>query len=389
MSNELQNSQNKTNISPTKEIKDSNPKMHQVTFQDLIIFKEDILKELRNFKTKMSNNINNEFDKYSNLLQKANTNLSIYEKDKIAYMTKVDFAEEKEKLIFELSNKDSELKNQVMINQLHISSCRKDIDDSCFKYDKIIADNLMVPGLVGKSCKFQNIKEYILYNKEEINNALFANRQTGIDVNILKRKIDTTSGQLNTKMKSTEYRLSNFITSKFNEINQKYERLYDELNKRMNTLTHELNANLEERNNEIARLKNFVFEENGKAIEGVNAIKADIKKEFKAMNKDNKSVRKNLVNLTNLLMGRNYAQNRQYIVNNFNSMMFEAFKEMGLVSNVSMKNESPSLEKKSSKHQATSFVKKYIEGKITSDEAKYESGGIKNKKSLKIIKRKC
>ena len=32
----------------------------------------------------------------------------------------------------------------------------------------------------------------------------------------------------------------------------------------MNTLTHELNSNLEERNNEIARLKNFVFEENSK-----------------------------------------------------------------------------------------------------------------------------
>ena len=387
MSNELQNSLNKSNKSSTKEIKDTNPKMHQVTFQDLIIFKEDLLKELRNFRTKISNNFNNEFEKYSSLLQKANANLSIYEKDKSAYMSKVDFAEEKEKLIFELSNKDSELKNQVMINQLHISGCRKDIDDSCYKYDKIISDNLLVPGLVGKSCKFQNIREYILYNKEEINNALFANRQTGIDVNILKRKIDTISGQLTTKMKSLEYRLSNFITSKFNEINQKYERLYDELNKRMNTLTHELTANLEERNNEMARLKNFVFEENGKAIEGVNNIKEEIKKEFKAMNKENKNIKKNIVNMTNLLMGRNYLQNKQYIMNNFTNFMLEIFKELGLMGNVTIKNnESPSLDRKSSKPQATSFIKKYIEGKITVDEAKYESGGIKNKKSVKIIK---
>ena len=156
MSNELQNSEKKINTPGTSEI---NPKMHQVTFQDLIIFKEELLKELRNFKTKMSNNINNEFEKYSSLLEKANKNLQNYQIDKATFMSKLDFTQEKEKLFFEVANKNSELKNQVMINQIHISACRKDIDDACFKYDKIVSDNLLVPGLVGKSCKFQNVKE--------------------------------------------------------------------------------------------------------------------------------------------------------------------------------------------------------------------------------------
>ncbi len=140
--------------------KDLNFKMNQVTYQDLIIFKEELLKDLRNYKNKISTNINNQFDKYNRLLEKSNQNLNYYEKDKSSFMTKIDFTEEKEKLFFELTNKNNDLKNQVMTNQVHISSCRKDIDNSCFKYDQIISDNLLVPGLIGKSCKYQNLKEY-------------------------------------------------------------------------------------------------------------------------------------------------------------------------------------------------------------------------------------
>ena len=53
MSNEFQNLN--TTQSFNKEL---NPKIHQVTFQDLIRFKEELLKDLRNYKTKISSNIN-------------------------------------------------------------------------------------------------------------------------------------------------------------------------------------------------------------------------------------------------------------------------------------------------------------------------------------------
>ena len=37
------------------------------------------------------------------------------------------------------------------------------------------------------------------------NNALLANRQAGNDLNLLRKKIDTNTGQINTKLKSLEY----------------------------------------------------------------------------------------------------------------------------------------------------------------------------------------
>ena len=385
MSKESQN----LNMNNSKEI---SPSLHQVSLQDLIRFKEELLKDLRDYKTKISNNINTEFEKYNILLDKSKRNLNLYEKEKSSFMSKIDFVEEKEKLFFEVTNRINEFRNQVMINQVHISAGRKDIDSSCFKYDKIISDNLLVPGLIGKSCKFGDLKEYILFNKEEINNALLANRQAGNDLNLLRKKIDTNTGQINTKLKSLEYRLTNFIISKYNEISHKFEGLYEELNKRMNTLTHELHSNLEERNNELARLKNFVFEENGKAIENVKTIKGEVQTEFNNMKKNFKDIKKNIINLTNLLMGRNFNQNKQLVINSFNNMMVELFREFNLAPKVNPhmslhNNISPPLIRKNTiKPAATSYIKQYIEGKISSDETKFihESVSLKRKKSFQL-----
>ena len=117
MSNEAQSSPDTIN-----NIKiDKNKSVHQVTFQDLIIFKEDILKELRNYKVKISNSVNVEFEKYTDLLEKSNRNLNYYEKDKSSFMSKLNFVQEKEKLFTDVINKINELRNEVMINQLHIS----------------------------------------------------------------------------------------------------------------------------------------------------------------------------------------------------------------------------------------------------------------------------
>ena len=372
---------------------DISNKIHQVTIQDLISFKEELLKDLRNYKSKVSSDINSEFEKYNILIEKSKHNLNYYEKDKSSFMTKVDFTQEQEKLFFEVTNKNNELKNHVMVNQVHIASCRKDLDDYCYKYDKIVSDNLLVPGLIGKSCKYQNLKEYILSNKEEINNALFANRQAALDLNIMRKKMDASNNQLNNKIKSLEYRLSNFITSKFNEIAHKFEGLYEELNKRMNTLTHEVNSNIEERNNELARMKNFVFEENSKAIENVKTIKSDMLNEFKSMKNNFKTNKKNILNLTNLLMGRSYNQNRQFVINNFNNMMLDLFKEFGIIDKnqmdkledkkarmsyqINYASPAPLKRKNTLRPQASSYIKEYIEGKITSDET------VKHKKSFK------
>jgi hypothetical protein len=44
--------------------------MNPISFQDLISFKEELLKGLREYKSKTTNNINIEFEKYLLLIEK-------------------------------------------------------------------------------------------------------------------------------------------------------------------------------------------------------------------------------------------------------------------------------------------------------------------------------
>ena len=370
ISNEIINSLKEKNNSS----RDLNNILSQPTVRDLMLFKEDILKELRIYKTKITNSINTEFAKYSGILEKAEQKLSYYENDKKGFMSRMDFIQEKEKLFFEFQNKTGKLINDVMINKLHISGCRKDIDNSIYKYDKIISENLLVPGLIGTSCKFQNLKEYILNNKEEVNNAFSSHRLNNNEINLLKRKIETNVGQLNTKVKSLEYRFSNYMTSKYHELDDKFDRLYEELNKNMNSLKHSINSNLEERNNEIVKLKNFVFEENNKALENVKAVKNEMINEFNLMKTNFKKIKKNIVSLTNLLMGRTHNMNKQLVINNFKEMMLDLFKEFSSelkLNNVEKKNEDVIPNKAYPRLSINSCIKEYIEGKISVNDTKF------------------
>ena len=386
MSEETQVNIHKNNSS-TKEIK---PRLDLVSYKDLILFKEEMLKEIRSIKTKISENINNEFGKYSDLFEKVNLKLSYYDKDKSSYMSKIGFVEEKEKLLFEIKNINDQLKNEVTLNKVHITDCRKDLDNSCFKYDNIVFNNLIIPGLIGNSCKFQNLKEYILYNKDELNNALHGNKKNLIEINTVKKKVDSTIKELDTKIKSLEFRLSNFVSTKYHELDEKFNNLYEELNKKMITLNHEINSNLEERKNELARLKNFVFEENNKAIDKIKITKNEIINEFEFMKINFKKIKKNIVSLTNLLMGRSHNLNKQFVMSNFNNMMIELFKEFNVDQKISeYKNDSITnnkINKKGAKKSVESYLKKYIEGKISFEDTKFhsENTGIIRKKSVQL-----
>ena len=224
-----------------------------MNFQDLILFKEDILKELKNYKSNISDKINLEFEKYTNLFSKTNEMVENYEKDKIRFFSKVDFIQEKEKILSEFSTKILEIQENLSVNQFNISNCRKDLDNACFKYDKIVTDNLLVSGLIGTACQFKNLKEYILFNKDEINNMIATNKQINIDINSFRKKMEGTSGLLSNNIKSLEYRLSNFFESKYIGLSEKFDKLYEELNKRINSLTNEMSSYLEERKREAKK----------------------------------------------------------------------------------------------------------------------------------------
>ena len=134
---------------------------NNVSQTDLMYFKEEILGNIK----QMENKVN---DKINQMTKLVDTKLS-------PYQSKFDEMSSK---LFELSNlisvdkstnekvsKLMEFKVTVdellQLLELKINQCNKDISNATYKYDKVLIENLMIPGLLGMGCKYPTLKSFI------------------------------------------------------------------------------------------------------------------------------------------------------------------------------------------------------------------------------------
>ena len=147
-----------------------------------------------------------------------------------------------------------------MVNEVQTTTIKKDLEEFAYRYDKAIKDNLQIPGLVGNSCRFPNLKEYILSNKDEISNAGMINKQTSMEFKSFKKRMEMNINQIFEKIKAQEFKFSNSLNSKFNELKDKFEGLYEALNDKINNISNDLNVGFLEKNKEIEKVNILIYE---------------------------------------------------------------------------------------------------------------------------------
>ena len=52
--------------------------------------------------------------------------------------------------------------------EIKFNIMNKDLKDACFKYDKIVSNNLLVPGIIGSGCPYDNLRYFIEYANVKI-----------------------------------------------------------------------------------------------------------------------------------------------------------------------------------------------------------------------------
>jgi len=124
--------------------------------------KEEILKEIRNSEMK-NNNIQMQLqqdmeDKFYSMDKYMDENKSRFEniQDKDATF-KIKIMENFPDLVKKAENNAEDIFTQ----NLRITKLENELTSTIKKYDKIISENLFVPGVIGDYCQFKNLKEYI------------------------------------------------------------------------------------------------------------------------------------------------------------------------------------------------------------------------------------
>ena len=356
--------------------------LNQATLRDLILFKDDILKEMRQYASKIKNSLSDKFNKF---VEETNQKLPDTLTDNGGlFMKNIRFIEEKNKILSSISEKENNLNEKIMVNDLHINNCKKELNDAVFKYDRAILDNLLIPGIVGKGCKFLNFRDYMMDIQGQINNAFSKLDYNGNNIYNNKKNLEEQINQANTKIKNLEYESKQFTFEKTLVLENKIKQDMETQNKNIIELKVEFYKNIVELKNQIDSLKKaekIITEENRR-------INFHTLNEFDKMQKGFKYMKKTIIDLGKLLMlsdkrtnkNKDFATNKQLIIEQFNNMILELMKDVKKEKTISKTKETTN--QKIQPKKAVSVIKQYIEGKIQADDANY---GEKEKRKEKWI----
>ena len=190
--------------------------------REVLNIKDDISKKFFDYDNKMMNYVNELENKIVNLNEKWNR---LFE-DTNTIKVKIEKTEY-------LENKMLDFQNLIGQHDIRINNLIKDLNDACFKYDKMFLNNLQVPGQIGDCCKWKNLKEYLIYTMKEFNLLDAYKQKNQMNFQSYKDKLDLITGKLNNQV-------DNFLKTSFEYTTNKIEDIKKELNFQLDLINSQL-----------------------------------------------------------------------------------------------------------------------------------------------------
>jgi len=313
--------------------------VNHVSLRDFILFREEFLKYLGEFKKEVATNFSKEQKKYDNFIDQTSS-VILAQINSNNFVSKLSFVEEKNELLSYIKKIETNVINQIMINKINLTSCKKDLSDACFKYDKIISENLLISGLIGISCPFSNLKEYLLNNKEEIANNILDIKKNSIEIKEYKNRVESIYEQLKFQINNIRGTLQAYTELKIKEINEKYDNFIALVSDKLSSLNiqnsqlivelRDKEEKMTKSSNFIEKLKEEVVENNEKSINTITKNNNKVLHQLTQAKNEFKSMKKNIVDLSMLLTKKDNDKNKKNkdkIIKNFNDMMSDLIKE--------------------------------------------------------------
>ena len=253
--------------------------------------KEEIYSSLKQLEQKVFDTINVKTaqltDNYNNYNEKLDSILT-HNKELIESIVSEKINVEKINTLESFKNKAD---GMLISHEIRINNHNKDIDYMKEKYDRAIEDNLLIPGLIGPKCQFQNVKEYINANNSDIARLKYEKDQLKLDTKDFKIKFDNLFKQMISLVDSSVDRSKDYTNTRISETKNFFDRKVEEFNGRADDLRAAISqtkTDIEAQVNylklETEKIKNFL--EKTKILEqSIDKINNDVMKVNYEINK--------------------------------------------------------------------------------------------------------
>ena len=249
--------------------------------QDILYFKDDILKDIRKFEDKISTKIDNEL--------KSNTEkFETYERRIIEISNKINFSDdlnyEMNNVLLKLKNFDNfktKTENFFYSTNSKINAIQKETTQSINDNEKLINANLFYPGVIGNKSRFTNYHkfvDYVLGEIKKINSFIDTIRALNLPDFVKKVNFDHNN---------MRYELNNSIQLSKNLIQKSLQEFSSNLTNFKIDIENKLNIG----NNQIQIIESKVDQIFKDCMEKIKNIEKDIVEKHKELSKELKNVK--------------------------------------------------------------------------------------------------
>ena len=335
-----QNLQNKSFFNPEK----SN------IAQDLLYFKNDVLKDMRKLEEKLSLKLTEQnltsTEQHDNLEKKLNE-LSNHISSVHSLVLDTNEIAEQIKSFGKFKTKTEDNFNRI---NSRISSFQKEYRDYINSIEKLVNENLRYPGVIGRNAKFLNFRyfiDFIIKGFKEVNE--FKDEVRGFEINEFKKKVSSDISDfrfaisdnytnsirlIGNTFKEFDVKIADLIKrnndnmkeneEKFEELKNKINNYFSEYQTKFESLEKIINDKFKEQLNEIEKFKSIKEE----LVADINSFKSSFEEQKKEINKNNnlenhdkseKNINNNSINNNNINNNINNSNNNSINNNNNNN----------------------------------------------------------------------
>ena len=175
-------------------------------------------------------------------------------------------------------------------HDVKISFITSEMEKMKFKYDKIISENILIPGYIGAGCNFKNLKDFIVSSMEEIKKLKNEKEVIKREEKDLKSKIESKMKNITSMIEYNSTKIKEYSYTKEHEI----ENMFDDKFKYYNEKSLQSNKKLIENQNNLEEKIKEISHEIGKINNNKNDFNSLANTRFEEINKKEDEINQKL-----------------------------------------------------------------------------------------------
>ena len=299
--------------------------MSEVKKSDLIYFQNELLQDLKKLDIKYTEKMTQIITTFQNNKLLTDQKFEVYNDKISAILKSIESNQEFQNLklrIEKLKSSTSEENTKISNKIVYIE---RDLSDISFKYDTLISSFVIVPGLIGKGSKYNNLKSFFEITDKNILDLQNYKEKNGIDLNNYKKKLETLIGQFKLQIDTSQDRYFEFCKERIEEVKKEIfdkfkiiEEKIDNMRLDNGKYSFELIKKSEELENKLNRINNMTNEVDEKMKEEMSKYQKynkELIKTFESQKEEFKIIKIRFSELSDFIKDVRFLRN----LNNYNT----------------------------------------------------------------------